>query len=174
MKTKSKIADREMDAHEFLKRPYGRIVVPESDGSFRAEIIEFPGCIAVGDTGALALANLENVALSWLEATLAKGQHVPEPTETVGFSGKLVLRLQKSLHKKAAYLAAREGVSLNAFIVCALAEHVGGMQSRGTANFYVQVGFIQAPQRSPTLTASTGMYGRPIKVDWLEHNHAGG
>jgi predicted RNase H-like HicB family nuclease len=34
---------------------YGRVVVPESDGTFRAEIIEFPGCIAVGDTAGEAL-----------------------------------------------------------------------------------------------------------------------
>jgi len=110
---------------EYLKKPYGRFVVPEPDGTFRAEIIEFPGCIAVGDTAAEALANLEDVAASWLEATIAKGQRVPEPIENVGFSGKLVVRLPKSLHKKAAHVAARDGVSLNQFIVSSIAEQVG-------------------------------------------------
>lgn len=37
----------------------------------------------------------------------------------------MVLRLPKSLHKKAARLAERDGVSLNQFIVAGLAEHVG-------------------------------------------------
>jgi predicted RNase H-like HicB family nuclease len=92
---------------EYLKKPYGRFVVPESDGTFRGEIIEFPGCIAVGDTAAEALANLEDVAASWLEATLARGQRIPEPIENVEFSGKLVVRLPKTLHKKAAHIAAR-------------------------------------------------------------------
>jgi predicted RNase H-like HicB family nuclease len=109
----------------YLKRPYGRVVVPEQDGTFRAEIVEFPGCIAVGDTAAEALANLERVADSWLQATIAKGLHVPEPIESAGYSGKLVVRLPKTLHKKAAHAAAREGVSLNQFIVSCVAEHVG-------------------------------------------------
>jgi antitoxin HicB len=114
-----------MELAEYLKAPYGRVVVPESDGTFRAEITEFPGCIAVGDTAAEALANLEDVAISWLEATLAKGQHVPEPIDSSGFSGKLVLRLAKSLHKRAAYAAKHDAVSLNHFIVNCIAEQVG-------------------------------------------------
>jgi predicted RNase H-like HicB family nuclease len=117
-------------AAEYLKRPYGRVVIPEEDGSFRAEIVEFPGCIAVGDTAAEALANLERVADSWLQATLAKGLHVPEPIESAEYSGKLVVRLPKTLHKKAAHAAAREGVSLNQFIVSCVAEQVG---ARSTA-----------------------------------------
>jgi len=120
---------------------------------------------------------LERVAESWLEATIAKGQRVPEPTEMVGFSGKLVLRLQKSLHKKAAYLAAREGVSLNSFIQTAVAEHVGSLQSRATANFYVHIGMFQAPSiktaaPGQSLTASTGdqFSSVPVVREWA---HAG-
>jgi predicted RNase H-like HicB family nuclease len=114
-----------LKAAEYLKRPYGRVAIPEDDGSFRAEIVEFPGCIAVGDTAAEALANLERVADSWLQATLAKGLHVPEPIESAEYSGKLVVRLPKTLHKKAAHAAAREGVSLNQFIVSCIAEQIG-------------------------------------------------
>jgi predicted RNase H-like HicB family nuclease len=114
-----------MGPTEYLRRPYGRVVVPEMDGTFHAEIVEFPGCIATGDTAAEALANLESVAESWLEATIAKGLHVPEPIENAGYSGKLVVRLAKTLHKKAAHAASRDGVSLNQFIVTCLAEAVG-------------------------------------------------
>lgn len=117
--------EKTMALAEYLKKPYGRFVVPESDGTFRGEIIEFPGCIAVGDTAAEALANLEDVAASWLEATLARGQRIPEPIENVEFSGKLVVRLPKTLHKKAAHIAARDRISLNQFIVSSIAERVG-------------------------------------------------
>ena len=114
-----------MSAAAYLGKPYGRVVTPESDGSFHAEILEFPGCIAIGDEPAEALANLEEVAASWLEATIEKGQDVPEPQDASGFSGKLVLRLPKSLHRKAARQAARDNVSLNQFIVASVAEQVG-------------------------------------------------
>ncbi len=110
---------------EYLKKPYGRVVFPEADGTYRAEIVEFPGCIATGNTAAEALASLEDVAASWLEVLIAKGRHVPKPIDHSGYSGKLVLRLTKSLHKKAAYMAAHDGVSLNQFIVSGLAEQVG-------------------------------------------------
>ena len=114
-----------MTSVEYLSQPYGRVVVPEPDGSYRAEIIEFPGCIATGETASDALSNLERVAESWLEVTLAKGQSVPEPIENTGYSGKLMLRLPKSLHRKAAHAAQRDGVSLNQFIIASIAEQVG-------------------------------------------------
>ena len=114
-----------MSPAAYLSKPYGRVVTPETDGSFHAEILEFPGCIAIGDEPAEALANLEEVAASWLEATIEKGQDVPEPRDDSSFSGKLVLRLPKSLHRKAARQAARDNVSLNQFIVASVAEQVG-------------------------------------------------
>lgn len=40
-------------------------------------------------------------------------------------SGKVALRLPKSLHRLAALYAAREGVSLNQFLASAVAERVG-------------------------------------------------
>ena len=68
---------------------------------------------------------LEDVAWGWLEAALDKGRAIPEPMENIEFSGKLVLRLPKSLHKKASRAAERDGISLNQFIVSSLAQQVG-------------------------------------------------
>jgi antitoxin HicB len=68
-----------MTPSEFLKLLYGRVLYYECDGSFRAEIIEFPGCIAVGDTIPEALANLEDVAEAWIQAALDLGQPIPYP-----------------------------------------------------------------------------------------------
>jgi predicted RNase H-like HicB family nuclease len=137
---------------EYLKKPYVRQLVPEADGSFRAEILEFPGCIAIGDTAAEAFANLESVAESWLISTIAKGQRVPDPIENVGYSGKLVLRLPKTLHRKATQVAAREGGSLNQFIVACIAEGVGNARALAHTNqfnvvtsthlSFVQVGLL--------------------------------
>lgn len=114
------------DAQAILRRPYGRSVFPEDDGSYRGEILEFPGCIAVGATAAEALSNLEEVAESWLLSALAHGHVIPSPVSVDSdYSGRLVLRMPRTLHKKAAWAAEQEGVSLNQFIVASLAESVG-------------------------------------------------
>lgn len=115
------------EIEEILRRPYTRLVVLEEDGScFRAEIVEFPGCLALGDDEVSALAHLKDVAESWIEAALEAGQTIPEPMDTSNsHSGKLVLRMSRSLHRRAALAASRDGISLNQLIVQALAEHVG-------------------------------------------------
>ena len=114
-----------MEPSALLKKPYARVVVPETDGSFTAEILEFPGCVASGDTAADALANVEEVALDWIAATIEQGQEIPEPLDHANYSGKLVVRMMKGLHKRAARAAEREGVSLNQFIVTCIAEQIG-------------------------------------------------
>ena len=114
-----------MGAAEILKKPYARLVTPDADGSFFAEIVEFPGCFASGRTAGEALENLESVAVDWLDTTMEQGQDIPEPMEAAEYSGKLVLRMAKNLHKRAAFRAEREGVSLNQFIVTCVAEQVG-------------------------------------------------
>jgi predicted RNase H-like HicB family nuclease len=109
----------------YLRRPYARLVIPETDGTYRGEILEFPGCIATGDTSAEALDALEETAAGWLEAAIDKKQTIPNPIENTEFSGRLLLRMPKGLHKKAARIAEYEGVSLNQFIITSLAEQVG-------------------------------------------------
>jgi antitoxin HicB len=125
----------------YLKQPYTRMVVPDSDGTYRAEILEFPGCIATGDTAAEALATLEEVAEDWLVLALERGQPIPEPLENTDYSGRLVLRLPKSLHKKAAIAAELDGVSLNQLIVASVAEYVGER-----SRTQIQTPFVQGVQ----------------------------
>ncbi len=110
---------------EFLKEPYARVLVPESEGGYYAEILEFPGCYASGDTPEETFRNLEDAALLWLESELEEGHEIPLPTSPEKFSGKFALRMPKSLHQQAARLAQREGTSLNQYIITAIAEKVG-------------------------------------------------
>jgi predicted RNase H-like HicB family nuclease len=135
MAAETDLADR---ASALLKQPYTRLVVPEPDGTYRSEILEFPGCIATGDTPAEALEAIENVADGWLQSALANNQAIPDPVDNTEFSGRLVLRMPKGLHKKAARLAEHERVSLNQFIVTCLAEQIGErarpMQNQITLN----------------------------------------
>lgn len=111
--------------HEYLKRPYARILLPSEEGGFFAEIMEFPGCYAEGDTADEAIANLDEAAKSWVRAMLAQDKTVPEPAGDVEYSGKLMVRLPRSIHRQAALTAKKEGVSLNHLISSAVEVRLG-------------------------------------------------
>lgn len=128
---------------EILKRPYLRLIIPDEEtGTFTGEIMEFDGCRAQGDTIDETYRELDAAAREWLAAVIDAGQSIPSPAATAGYSGRLALRLPKSLHKQAARYAARDGVSLNQFIVTALALKVGAVaatqrQLRARTNVFV-------------------------------------
>jgi antitoxin HicB len=108
-----------------LKKPYARILIPAEDGTYAAELLEFPGCYAQGDTPGEAIQNLEDAAASWIEVALEQGQDIPEPFATYGYSGSINLRLPRSIHKRAARFAQKDRVSLNQFFTTAIAARVG-------------------------------------------------
>ncbi len=115
-----------MLARDYLEAPYSRVLIPDAEtGTYTAEIAEFPGCVAQGDTPDEAYRNLEAAAESWIEELVGMGQRVPEPAADNRYSGRVALRLPKYLHRNAAQLAEREGTSLNQFLVSAIAEKVG-------------------------------------------------
>jgi antitoxin HicB len=133
-------------SEEYLKLPYARVIIPEDNGMFRAEIMEFPGCLAIGETAAIAFEKLEVVAESWVDAALEQGQSIPPPIENRGFSGRLVLRLSRGLHRQASQMAERESVSLNQFIVTAVALHVGEKAApKATASWLVNCAVMMQP-----------------------------
>ena len=143
-----------MTPREYLRRPYTRTLIPDQDtGTFTALIAEFPGCIAQGDSVDEAYARLEKAAEGWIEAALELGQSVPEPREESTYSGKLAVRMAKSLHRQAVEVAAAEGVSLNQLIVTALSERLGATKAFASmlSNFRSQV---QASLQSPHLVLS--------------------
>jgi predicted RNase H-like HicB family nuclease len=56
----------------------------EEDGAFIAEVPELPGCMADGANYQEALANVEKIALEWIETARDLGRDIPVP------KGKLV------------------------------------------------------------------------------------
>lgn len=113
--------------NDILNLPYSFIFVKNEDDSYSGEIAEFPGCFAQGDSLVETMENLVNVADSWIEAAIEQGLPIPEPAAAQEFSGRVALRLPKSLHKKAVEQAALDGISLNQFLVDAVAEKVGAV-----------------------------------------------
>jgi len=111
---------------EYLKEPYSRVfTLDHESGTYTAEILEFPGCISQGCTVEEANHRLEKAAVGWIEAAIDLGQKIPHTGQKYGYSGKVALRLPKSVHRQAALAAERDGTSLNQFIVAAVAEKVG-------------------------------------------------
>ena len=92
----------------------------EEESYWVAEIPDLPGCVSDGETPDEAVESLEEAKRLWIEARLEHGHGVPEPTDTRGYSGRLLLRMPKSLHRKLAAQSRREGTSLNMYVVSLL------------------------------------------------------
>jgi antitoxin HicB len=103
---------------------YAIMVEPLSDadgGGWLATVPVLPGCMGDGDTPEAALADAEAAIAEWHAAAKALGREVPGP----GSLGQWRQRVPRSLHEKLKFVAAREGVSLNAYVANVLAESVG-------------------------------------------------
>lgn len=92
-------------------------------------VAEYPtlkGVAGVGDTQIDAINDLHLNAEINIQALLEAGLPVPAEDITVknDYSGKLSVRLSKSLHQKLAEFAESEGVSINQCIVEAISSYV--------------------------------------------------
>ena len=106
-----------MESLEKLKSlPYKRVIVPEEEGGFSAEIAELPGCFAQGETLEEAATNMETSLELWIETALEHTAEIPEPFEHRNYSGQFNVRVPASLHKALVERARQEHVSLNAYI----------------------------------------------------------
>lgn len=89
----------------------------EEDEAYIATCPEFPSLSAFGGTPEAALHEGKIVLNAFIDIYREDGKPLPEPQT---YSGKLNVRLPKSLHGALARRAEQEGVSLNTLIVTAL------------------------------------------------------
>ena len=85
------------------------------------------GCVAQGDTLDEALLLFAELEAECIETAKQYGIEISaEPMrEEIDYSGKLSVRLPKSLHKEITKLSKEDGVSINQFIVNSLCKSVG-------------------------------------------------
>jgi len=123
-------SDSDVDARvqECLRRPYRMEVRGNPEEGYLATAPELPGCVTAGETPEEALRLLRDAMATWLEATIAAGDPVPEPDED-RHSGRMLLRMPKWLHARLAEQARHEEVSINQLAVALLAEGLGRKQS---------------------------------------------
>jgi predicted RNase H-like HicB family nuclease len=107
-----------MTLQEYMALPYNiilRHVRDESGAYYFATVQELDGCMSDGATPEDAYANIREAMEGWLETKLEAGLPIPLPLDEERYSGKFVLRLPRSLHRRLAAEAEREGVSLNQY-----------------------------------------------------------
>ena len=93
----------------------------DEDGVYIARCLELPSIAAHGDTPEAALKELRSVVAVVVEDMAKQGEKIPEPLSTRPYSGRLVLRIPKEVHRALTIQAAEEGVSLNQYLVSKLA-----------------------------------------------------
>lgn len=113
---------KEKDVAYYMDLPYSIIIRKDPGGGYFAKVSELEGCMTQGETYEEALKNIREAMELWIEDAVADGDPVPEPTADEEYSGKFVLRLPKSLHRKLAGNARKENISLNQYAVFLLSE----------------------------------------------------
>jgi len=90
-----------------------------------AEVPELPGCKSHGSTVGEAVESVEEAKKDWIADSLEKGEDVPVPVERDRYSGRMLVRMSRSLHRALSLMAESEKLSLNQLIVTILAKEVG-------------------------------------------------
>jgi antitoxin HicB len=114
-------------AHHHPEQPYAMVLSYDENGDgsdWTATVEELPGCQAHGPTPERAAAAVAGAVERWVRQAEAEGREVPPPGAAAAHSGKLLVRMPRSLHAELVRASEREGTSLNAYIVAALAASV--------------------------------------------------
>lgn len=132
------MTENRMSVDDYMQLAY-RMEVYWDEDYWAAKFPELPGLGAGHETWDGLQAAIEDAKRTYFEAALENGQTIPLPSPRQDeFSGKLVLRLARSLHRQAAWAAEQEGVSLNSFIVAAVGKELGRIEAHqrvGTSAF---------------------------------------
>ncbi|GAA6615532.1 type II toxin-antitoxin system HicB family antitoxin [Scytonema sp. NUACC26] len=104
----------------YLNLQYPVTLYPDSEGGYVAQIKDLPGCLTQGETLEETMANINEARELWIETAHFAGDDIPLPSSDNSYSGKLLVRMPKSLHRRLAETAEREGVSLNQYIISLL------------------------------------------------------
>lgn len=104
-----------------------RIVTEWSDEDqvFVSRVPALPGCSAHGDSPERAAKEARIAGAGILEVMAKHGDPIPPPDASADYSGKVALRLPKSLHEQVARLAAVDDVSINTKLLTLISHGLG-------------------------------------------------
>ena len=116
------------DFEYYMKLNYPIKYWEDEDGFF-IEIPDLPGCMTFCDNFDQINKMAEDAKRLWIQSRLEKNLEVPEPRRDEDFSGKILLRLTKNLHRILSSQAGREGVSLNQHMLSLLSSKSSAMEA---------------------------------------------
>ncbi|MCR5022931.1 MAG: toxin-antitoxin system HicB family antitoxin [Lachnospiraceae bacterium] len=105
-----------MNINDYLKLPYTKMIKEVNDESghyYYGCVLELDGCQSTGDSLEELMVSLNEAMEGYLEVKLENNIPIPMPQQDDNYSGKFIVRLPKSLHKRLSIEASKEGVSLN-------------------------------------------------------------
>lgn len=89
-------------------------IVDDGETVFVAEIRELPGLRVYGDSVQEVLSDIEDAKSIWFETNIALKRYIKEPIQSdEEVSGRVTLRMGKTLHQKVKKLAADDDLSIN-------------------------------------------------------------
>lgn len=140
----------------------------DDDGGYIATVPDLPGCSAFGETVQEAVAEVEDAIEAWIEAAKAAGNPIPQPSRPAmagEFSGKVLLRMPRELHRGLSTAAEREGVSLNQYMVYLLAgNHVARAIEKSTGAVHRVIVAATAPaiqKEERTVPSNVASFAQP-------------
>lgn len=98
-----------------------RVQYSPDDQAYIGLVDEFPGLSAHAETLEGALKEIKLVLAEGLQLLAERDKQIPEPFSRREYSGKFIVRLTPSLHRRLATEALRKGVSLNEHVADKLA-----------------------------------------------------
>jgi antitoxin HicB len=116
---------KDLDYYLSLNYPIEIIQIPESEGGGVSASVPLLGrlsCVGDGETVQEAIEDLTRVKQRVLEGLLQSGKKIPVPDDEddASYSGRILLRLPRELHRRVAKRAEGRGESINRYIVNAL------------------------------------------------------
>ena len=118
-------------AKDLSKYPFEiRALSEDEGGGFLISFTDFNECVSDGGTVEEAIKNGLDALKGTILALEDLGFPVPKPGSGGAYSGKLPLRISKSLHARLARQSNIEGVSMNSLIQEFVAEGLGARRGR--------------------------------------------
>lgn len=153
-------ATRRKTLAEYLALDYPFDVKVDPEGGYAVLFPDLPGCYTEADTLEELPAMVAEARALWLETAYAQGIEIPLPSVPEECSGKILLRVPKSLHRRLLDQAAREDASLN--------HYISGILGRGDAQAAVEKRLETIELKLQMLTDRL----EPYHVD-IESSHEG-